>query len=159
MMPAMADTSLRSRFGIRFSLLARRWRQVLDMHLAAAGLSDATWIPLVHLQETGGGITQKALAALVGIDGSSLVRLLDILSRQGLVERRADESDGRARLVHLTPAGERRVAEIRQELTRGEEDMLAGLSDADIATMLRHFERIEQRLLALQDSRAKERGQ
>src|SRR3546814_991440 len=76
------DASLRSRFGIRFSLLARRWRQVLDAHLATAGLSDATWIPLVHPSETGGGITQKELAALVGIDGSCLVRLLDILCRK-----------------------------------------------------------------------------
>lgn len=150
--------SLRSSFGIRFSLLARRWRQVLDAHLATAGLSDATWIPLVHLHETGGGITQKELAALVGIDGSSLVRLLDILCRQGLVERRADESDGRARLVHLTAAGMQRVAEIRRELTKGEEDMLAGLSDVDIAVMLQHFERIDQRLVALQDKRAKEKS-
>src|SRR3546814_3268371 len=78
---------------------------VLNAHLATAGLPDATWIPLVHLSETGGGITQKELAALVGIDGSSLVRLIDILCRKGLVERRADESDGRARLIHLTPAG------------------------------------------------------
>ena len=153
------DTSLRPRFGIRFSLLARRWRQALDAHLATVGLSDATWIPLVHLHETGGGITQKELAALVGIDGSSLVRLLDILSRQGLIERRADASDARARLVHLTPAGAHRVAEIRQELTKGEEDMLAGLSDADIAAMLNHFERIEERLVALQDKRVRVRNQ
>lgn len=157
---AMIDNaSPRSHFGIRFSLLARRWRQVLDAHLATTGLSDATWIPLVHLQETGGGITQKQLAALVGIDGSSLVRLLDILSRQGLVERRIDESDGRARLIHLTPAGVQRVTEIRQELTRGEEDMLADLSDADVADLLKQFERIEKRLLAMQDKRTKERGQ
>ncbi len=153
------DTSLRSRFGIRFSLLARRWRQALDAHLATAGLSDATWIPLIHLHETGGGITQKELAALVGIDGSSLVRLLDILSRQGLIERRMDKSDARARLVHLTPAGVQRVAEIRHELTKGEEDMLADLSDTDISAMLNHFGRIEQRLLALQDKRSKERSQ
>ena len=113
-------------------------------------------MPLVHLHETGGGITQKQLAALVGIDGSSLVRLLDILCRQGLVERRADKSDGRARLVHLTPAGVQRVAQIRRTLTKGEEDMLAGLADADIATMLQHFERIEQHLLSLQEKRARD---
>lgn len=153
------DFSPRSRFGIRFSLLARRWRQTLDAHLAGAGLTDATWIPLVHLHETGGGITQKELAALVGIDGSSLVRLLDILCRQGLVERRADKSDGRARLVYLTDAGLQRVAEVRRELSKGEDDMLSGLSDADIAVMLEHFERIDQRLLAMQEKRAKERNQ
>ncbi|MFG1183753.1 MarR family winged helix-turn-helix transcriptional regulator [Xanthobacter aminoxidans] len=142
--------SPRARFGVRFALLARRWRRTLDARLAEAGLSDATWVPLVHLQESGGGITQKELAALVGIDGSSLVRLLDILSRQGLVERRVDASDGRARLVHLTEAGRARVAEIRRELSKGEAEMLADLSDADIATMLAHFERIEQRLQSLQ---------
>jgi MarR family transcriptional regulator for hemolysin len=148
--------SPRARFGVRFSLLARRWRRVLDTRLAAAGLSDATWVPLVHLEESGGGVTQKELAALVGIEGSSLVRLLDILCRQGLVERRVDATDGRARLVYLTAAGKKRVAEIRKELTKGEAEMLADLSDADIAAMLRHFERIDQRLQALQVRREQE---
>jgi MarR family transcriptional regulator for hemolysin len=153
MQAMLADPTLRARFGMRFSLLARRWRHVLDLYLADAGLTDATWAPMVHLHETGGGITQKALAALVGIDGSSLVRLLDILSRQGLVERRPDENDGRARRVYLTEAGLQRVQEIRQELTRGERDMLEGLSDSEIATMLEQFERLERRLVTLQEKR------
>lgn len=139
-------SSPRAQFGVRFSLLARRWRRALDARLAAVGLSDATWVPLVHLQESGGGVTQKELAALVGIEGSSLVRLLDILCRQGLVERQVAATDGRARLVYLTAAGKKRVAEIRRELTRNEAEMLADLSDDDIAAMLRHFDRIDQRL-------------
>lgn len=145
------SVSPRSRFGVRFALLARRWRRALDARLAQAGLSDATWVPLVHLQESGGGITQKELAALVGIEGSSLVRLLDILSQRGLVERRVDATDGRARLIHLTDAGRARVAEIRAELAKGEAEILADLSDDELATMLRHFERIAQRLQHLQD--------
>ncbi len=134
-------------------MLARRWRRALDERLAEAGLSDATWAPLVHLQVTGGGITQKELAALVGIDGSSLVRLLDILCRQGFAERRVDESDSRARLIYLTESGEQRVAAIRRELAKGEEEMLADISDADIATMLEHFDQIEERLTAMQTRR------
>lgn len=134
-------------------MLARRWRRALDERLAETGLSDATWAPLVHLQETGGGITQKELAALVGIDGSSLVRLLDILCRQGFAERRVDESDSRARLIYLTESGEQRVAAIRRELAKGEEEMLADISDADIASMLEHFDRIEERLTAMQARR------
>lgn len=142
--------SPRFRFGIHFSLLARRWRRALDARLAAVGLSDATWVPLVHLQESGDGVTQKELAARIDIDSSSLVRLLDILCRQGLVERRPDATDGRARLVHLTDLGKIRVHEIRCELARGEEEMLADLSDHDIAVMLQHFEKIDRRLFALQ---------
>lgn len=142
--------SLRSRFGIRFTLLARRWRQVLDVQLASTGLTDATWVPLIHLKETGGGLTQKDLAARAGIQGSSLVRIIDILVRQGLVERRRDAADGRARRIHLTDAGEQRVAGIRRELARGEEAMLADLSDEDIATMLDHLGTLERRIVALE---------
>ena len=149
----MISDTPRSQFGIRFSLLARRWRRALDIRLAEAGLTDATWVPLVHLHQTGGGLTQKELAALVGIDGSSLVRLLDILCRQGLAERRVDERDSRARLVHLTAQGEKRVAEIRQELAKGEKEMLADLSDDDIATILRSFDSIERRLSQIQSDR------
>lgn len=141
-----APDSPRARFGVRFSLLARRWRRALDAHLAASGLSDATWVPLVHLQESGGGITQKELAALVGIDGSSLVRLLDILSRQELIERRIDSADARARHVYLTDAGRKRVAEIRRALSEAEAVLLKDISDADIASMLGHFALIEARL-------------
>jgi MarR family transcriptional regulator, transcriptional regulator for hemolysin len=146
----IAPTSPRARFGVRFSLLARRWRRALDAHLAARGLSDATWTPLVHLQESRDGITQKELAALVGIDGSSLVRLLDILHRQGLIERRVDAADGRARLVHLTDAGRARVAEIRRALVEAEAEILKDISDADIEGMLGHFALIEERLQAVQ---------
>lgn len=152
----VSSPSPRSRFGIRFSLLARQWRRALDRHLAAAGLSDATWVPLVHLEETGGGLPQKDLALLVGVDGSSLVRVLDILCRQGLAERRRDEADGRNRLIYLTEAGKHRVAEIRRELARAEEEMLADLTDEDLAGMLDRFDRIEKRLAALQDPDRKE---
>ncbi|MGB6009118.1 MarR family winged helix-turn-helix transcriptional regulator [Castellaniella sp.] len=148
----IATSTPRSRFGIRFSLLARRWRRRLDAHLAQAGLTDATWVPLIHLDETGGGMTQKDLALLVGVDGSSLVRVLDILERQGLIERRRSETDGRARLVHLTPDGKRRVAGIRQELGAGERALLSGLSEDEIDTLLRCFDRIDERIAALENA-------
>ncbi|MTH79222.1 MarR family winged helix-turn-helix transcriptional regulator [Paracoccus aestuariivivens] len=141
-------TSPRSRFGIRFSLLARRWRRSIDARLAAAGLTDASWVPLIHLQETGGGISQKELAALVGVDGSSLVRVLDFLCREGLVERRHDEHDGRARLIHLTELGTQRVAQIREQLVAAEQELLLDISDQELANILTSFEKIERRLLA-----------
>lgn len=145
----------RVRFGISFALLARRWRRALDARLARAGLTATSWVPLIHLEETGGGISQKELALLVGVEGSSLVRVLDLLAREGLIERRRDATDGRARLIHLTASGRRRVADIREELGRGEEEMLADLSDAEIAAMLEYFGRIDRRMKALEQPVAK----
>lgn len=132
--------------GIRFSMLARRWRHEVESSLAEAGLSDATWAPLVHLSEGGDGQSQKHLAARLGIDASSLVRLLDILERQSLIERRPDQNDGRARRVFLTPDGEARVAHIRNLLWQAEELLLADLSDEEAQVMLDCFARIDARI-------------
>lgn len=143
----------RARFGFEFVVLARRWRRELDSRLAAVGLTDATWSPLIHLQEAGEAINQKDLAALVGIDASSLVRLIDLLEGQGLVERRAHASDRRAKLLVLTVAGRAAVAEIRRVLSRAEVEMLGGLSDAELAAMLQSFAKIDRRLRQLHDER------
>jgi MarR family transcriptional regulator for hemolysin len=144
--------SPRSRFGFQFVMLARRWRQTLDEKLKAVGFTDATWTPLVHLRESGDGISQKDLAVRVGLDGSSLVRLLDILAARGLVERRTDETDRRAKLVFLTEAGRMAVADIRHVLTAAEMDMLADLSEGEISAMLGVFDKIDLRLQHIRDA-------
>lgn len=93
------DESARQRFGWLFVGVARRWRAALDERLAGLGLSDATWSPLVHIGRSGGGIRQNALAGRIGIDTSSLVRLLDILVAKALIERRQDPADRRSNLL------------------------------------------------------------
>ncbi|MGO4408957.1 MULTISPECIES: MarR family winged helix-turn-helix transcriptional regulator [unclassified Brevundimonas] len=138
--------SSRRLFGIQFSVLARRWRQALDLALANTGLTDATWGPLIHLRESGDGVLQKTLAARVGIDGSTLVRLIDILEARGLVERRADAADRRARLIFLTESGRGAVEAIARALAEAEDDMLVELSDAEITAALAAFEKIRRRL-------------
>lgn len=138
----------RHRVGIRLVGLARRWRQALDARLSSAGLSDATWAPLVHLQELGDGISQRQLAATVGLDSSSIVRLLDLLVEQGLIERRPHAVDRRVKLVHLTPAGRRAVATLRKRLSVIEAELLADLSDAEAGVLLQAFEKIEARISA-----------
>lgn len=146
-----ALTDPRHRIGIRLVGLARRWRQALDARLSASGLSDATWAPLMHLHELGSDndVSQSALAAAVGLDGSSLVRLLDILVERGLIERRPHPEDRRVKLVHLTPAGRRTVAALRKQLQAIESELLADIGEQDAQTLLRAFERIEARIAAL----------
>lgn len=139
----------RNRFGYAFLVLARRWRRLLEERLEEAGFTDATWRPLIHLQEIGDGVTQKALAAAVGLDTSSLVRLLDILVRKGLVERRIDPEDRRARRVYLTEAGRAVVSDVRRILCETEEPLLAALSDAEIAATMTLLERMTDTLATL----------
>lgn len=138
----------RQRFGCLFVGVARRWRAALDASLAEVGLSDATWSPLVHIGRSGGGISQKELAARVGIDTSTLVRLLDILSAKGWIERRQDPSDRRANLLYLTPAGHAMVARIQQVLEEAEGRMLADWDDGTMQQLTARLDQLDQRLRA-----------
>lgn len=123
----------RSNILFRLGLLSRRWRQVLDGEFQSAGLTDATWRPLLHLHLLGDGVRQKDLAASIGIEGPSLVRLIDTLVGKGLVERSEDVTDRRAKLLRLTSEGLLVVDRIRETVLRLEGELLAPFSDGDIA--------------------------
>ncbi|EKO3465698.1 MarR family transcriptional regulator [Vibrio fluvialis] len=126
----------RQKFGIQFSIAARLWRRHLDQRLAQAGIKDISWTPLLHLDEFGDGISQKDLAASVGMEGSTLVRLLDTLEQKGQIERQADSHDRRAKRIYLTDAGREQVSALRAELLQIETEMLADVSDEQIDVML-----------------------
>lgn len=137
------------RFGMIFVGVARRWRSALDASLADVGLTDATWAPLIHLGLSGGGLSQKELAARVGIDGSSLVRLIDILVTKELVERSQDPSDRRSNILSLTPAGRVAVGRIQRLLARAEARMLADFDEAEIEMLTVSLERLDRRIKAV----------
>lgn len=90
----------------------------------------------------------------LGIDGSTLVRLLDSLEERQLVERHNDPVDRRTRRIVITPAGRLLVVQIRKALHRPEAQMLEGLSHADMAAMVEGFEKIQRNLLRLQAERS-----
>lgn len=142
-------SSPRDRFGFAFVTLARQWHRVVDKHLAEAGLTDATWRPLVHLAEGGDGISQRDLAARIGLDTSTLVRLLDLLEARGFVERRVDPADRRARRIHLTAEGRDELARIRAMLLQAENELLGDLDDKETLAMLDGFARIAARAEAI----------
>ena len=138
-------TTTRAQFGLNFSLIARQWRRVMQSHLASIGLTDTTWVPLVHLSECD-GVQLKALALRVGVESSSLVRVIDSLERQGFVERKRDLTDGRSKLIYLTLAGQQRVKCIRSELCQFEETVLSDITDEELEVMRAALGRLQKRL-------------
>lgn len=125
--------------------VARLWRREVDQVLAAHGVSQATAIPLVVLSRRGKCIRQGVLAEEMGIEGPSLVRLIDLLQAEGLVERREDPTDRRAKMLHLTALGETRAEEINRVLHRVRARLLKGISGEELAMTFAVLQRIEQR--------------
>jgi DNA-binding MarR family transcriptional regulator len=89
-----------------FRLTARRMVDELIERLRAGGFEDMTAAhhPLFENIDPG-GTRLTVLAARAGMTHQSMGELVRGLEVSGYLERRADPSDGRARLVALTPKG------------------------------------------------------
>jgi DNA-binding MarR family transcriptional regulator len=72
--------------------------------------------------------TQTELAAMVGLDKTTMVVAVDELERAGLAERRLSPDDRRARIVDVTAAGKRKVAEAEKVKQRVQAEVLGELS-------------------------------
>ena len=82
--------------------------------------------------------TQLALAQHTGVDRTAMTYLLDDLENAGLLERRPDPCDRRARRVTLTEAGLSRLCELQRGLREAEEDLLEPL-EREERTILREL--------------------
>src|SRR5215469_13932910 len=96
-LPRAHGRAIHPGLGAQIAQAARVWRRVVDHRMRPFGLTEATWLPLLHLARAPSAMRQKELAASLSLDSSSVVRLLDALETAGLIERREDDADRRAR--------------------------------------------------------------
>ncbi|MCC4617660.1 MarR family transcriptional regulator [Xanthomonas campestris pv. asclepiadis] len=142
----MTNSVLSSRAQLSSGLLvaARQWQRLADQAFADFGLSSACTGPLLMIGRSGGGIRQVALAQQLGMEGPSLVRLLDKLAAQALVRRQADSSDRRANQLWLTDAGQALVGRIEIRLDALRAEVFGALSEAQVQVVLTLWEQIAQ---------------
>ena len=128
--------------------LARIYRREVNRALAEHGLSDAKALPVLHIARAGGGLRQGVLAEELGVEGPSLVRILDQLCAANLVERRDDPNDRRAKTLYLTAEGQALSVVVEDAVQVVRTRVLAGVSDVNLATTLRAFTAFEAALEA-----------
>lgn len=75
--------------------------------LAPLGLRVRSYSVLAFVCEQAEGVTQRRLAALMGLDPSQIVALVDDLEDRGLVSRGMDPNDRRNKLITATREGHR----------------------------------------------------
>ena len=133
---------MRAEFPFAVARVTRRWRKLLDERLKDLGVTQARWTTMFYLQRGGEGLTQRELAKLMAIENPTLVRLLDSLEQQDLIERRPCPNDRRARRLHLTPAGASFMEVLNERAAELREEMLDGLSDEAISNTVEVFHKI-----------------
>ena len=133
---ASADATLRQNFGYHIGEVARLWRGQIDGHVRPLGLSFMQWVTLLQLSRADDDVVQKDLAQAVGIEGPTMVGVLDRLVKAGLVERRVAAHDRRANTVHLTGDGHAILRAAGEEIGTLRDELLEGLSDAELRTAI-----------------------
>jgi DNA-binding MarR family transcriptional regulator len=94
------------------------------------------------------GATQSDLAAHSGRDKAQLARLIRSLRDRGLLDATADETDKRSTRLALSGAGKEMFAALHRHDGALAEAALAGIADADRATLLDLLERVRANLEA-----------
>lgn len=89
-----------------------------------------------------GPASQGPLADRLCLDRSDLVTFLDELEARRLVVRAADPTDRRRKIVEITPAGEELLAGLDELVFAADDELLAGLSAEERATLVRLLQRI-----------------
>src|SRR3984885_13513710 len=123
----MPPVSRRREFAFMLNDVARLLRTYADHRAAQYGMTRAQWAVLVRL-DLSEGLNQSELAETLDLQPITLTRLLDKLCDSGLIERRPDPADRRAKRLFLTPAAH---PLLKQLGTLGEETMADALAGVD----------------------------
>ncbi|GAA3397013.1 MarR family winged helix-turn-helix transcriptional regulator [Streptomyces roseoviridis] len=127
------------------SRVARLHRIAAGRHLRELGLYPGQEFLMMALWDCG-PVRQSALIQALGLDPSTVTKMLQRLEQCGHVRRRPDPADRRAVLVEATEEGEALRARVEAVWSRLEEDSLAGLDPAERDVLTRLLARLEENL-------------
>ena len=127
-----ADT--RADLGWALSIVFREFRMSAGTSLAELPGGPRGFLVLNSVAQ-GLPRSQLALAQQLGVDKTVMTYLLDELEGAGLVTRRPDPADRRARHVAVTPKGARALADSARRLVDAEDKVLFALSAAERETL------------------------
>src|SRR3954452_22832680 len=113
----------------------------LDRRLGEHGASLWNWVLLKEAAHADGA-SQRELAHHMGIEPPTLVRQLDKLTEDGLVERRPDPDDRRVVRVVVTPAGLARLRELHAVVHELDDEVRGILTKRDVEVLSRALPRI-----------------
>lgn len=144
--PAAERATLEFRFSRLLILAARRWSTLIDEAIRQqTGQPRARWQTLAALAFSDGPIATIELAERMAVQWPSLIRTLNELEADSLIERRVNPADKRSRLVTITARGLAVFGEVKAVLDPTRAGLLEGFAEVD----LHQAERLLDRLFAV----------
>lgn len=140
--PEGSRGELEFRFSRLLILAARRWSTFIDEAIRQkTGQPRARWQTLAALAFSDGPIATIELAERMAMQWPSLIRTLDGLEADGLIERRVNPADKRSRLVTVTDQGLAVFREVKAVLDPTRAALLEEFTDAELNAAERLLDR------------------
>jgi MarR family 2-MHQ and catechol resistance regulon transcriptional repressor len=116
-------------------------RQHAMRHIDSLGIGFSDFAALEVLLHKGPTPVNE-IGRLVRLTSGSITSAVDRLERKGLVERRTDKTDRRARVVHLTPSGRTLIARAFADHEMAMQRAAAGLTPAERVQLIDLLKRL-----------------
>jgi MarR family transcriptional regulator for hemolysin len=130
--------------------VSRKIRTAFNQQVTAHGLTYPRARALFRLAKKQ-NMTQSELACELELEQATMVRLLDRMEENGLIERRPDANDRRVKLLVLTAYGEEQAALVRAIADRMREQIFADIDPDELHAAVVLLERISANVTELED--------
>jgi len=144
-------------FGFLLKEVSRRYVNRFEVRAAEIPLNLAQAKALVRLEKNE-GVSQARLAELAEVDPMTMVRILDRMEAEGLLERRPDPADRRARCLYLTAKAKPILNEIWRLSDEIRAEIFAGVGKAERDQFMTVLERLYDNISQLEGVAPSTRG-
>lgn len=136
-------------FSRRLITAARLWQNLIDGTLkAATGQNRARWQTLFAIAFADPPVTTLKMAERLKLRWPTMVRTLANLEGEGFITRSDNPDDGRSRLIEITGEGRDMLDRTQGILDPQRHQVMADISDEDLATATRVLATIMARIEA-----------
>ena len=129
--------------GVSYTALFRHLSKLMKEHHLP--ITPDQFRVLSHLWQKD-GLQQTELAVCTNRNRANVTRIIDILEREGIVERKDDANDRRIFRIYLTEKGKSIKEETAKCAEQSIQDALAGLSKAEIDTCIKVLLKVKSNL-------------
>jgi MarR family transcriptional regulator for hemolysin len=136
-------SDLQERFTTALHNSARSWRLALDRRLKHLGVSQASWLTIAVAARASSPLSQSELAYRLGVEGATMVAMIDRLVRAGLVIRVPSETDRRVKKVDLTENGKRLYESLKAEADTFRRELLAVIAPERLVAATELLEQLQ----------------
>ncbi len=135
---------LDERFALALHNTARSWRQEMDRRLKHLGVSQAAWMTIAIAARAETPLSQSDLADSLGIEGATMVAMVDRLVKAGFAARVPSTTDRRVKHVVLTDRGVALFGKVKGEAAVLRKKLLANVDVKNLGLATELLESLHQ---------------